>query len=69
MKPCGVTYWLITVAQIPIAVAFTACIVSQKRKLQTRNSQVAELVKSSTLFFRQIILVQLYLFARIVQLT
>ncbi|KAK1602686.1 hypothetical protein QYE76_007863 [Lolium multiflorum] len=43
MKPCGVAYWLITVAQIPIAVAFTACIVSQKRKLQTRNSQVAEL--------------------------
>ncbi|XP_051220639.1 sulfite exporter TauE/SafE family protein 2 [Lolium perenne] len=43
MKPCGVAYWLITVAQIPIAVAFTACIVSQKRKLHTRNSQVAEL--------------------------
>uniref|UniRef100_A0ACD5W2U3 Uncharacterized protein n=1 Tax=Avena sativa TaxID=4498 RepID=A0ACD5W2U3_AVESA len=45
MKPCGVAYWLITVAQIPIAVAFTACIVHQKRKLQTRNSQVVELVR------------------------
>ncbi|KAK1667877.1 hypothetical protein QYE76_056036 [Lolium multiflorum] len=45
MKPCGVAYWLITVAQIPIAVAFTACIVSQKRKLQT-NSQVAEMTIS-----------------------
>uniref|UniRef100_A0ACD5WJH1 Uncharacterized protein n=1 Tax=Avena sativa TaxID=4498 RepID=A0ACD5WJH1_AVESA len=43
MKPCGVAYWLITVAQVPIAVAFTACIVHQKRKLQARNSQVVEL--------------------------
>jgi hypothetical protein len=47
MKPCGVAYWLITVAQIPIAVAFTACIVHKKRKLQTRKSQLVELVCNS----------------------
>jgi hypothetical protein len=45
MQTCGVAYWLITVAQIPIAVAFTACIVHQKRKLQTENCQVVELVR------------------------
>ncbi|XP_047056605.1 sulfite exporter TauE/SafE family protein 2-like [Lolium rigidum] len=43
MQTCRVAYWLITVAQIPIAVAFTACIVHQKRKLQTQNCQVVEL--------------------------
>ncbi|XP_015698332.1 sulfite exporter TauE/SafE family protein 2-like [Oryza brachyantha] len=42
IKPCGVTYWLITVAQIPIAVAFTACIVHQKRKSHTQNSQESD---------------------------
>ncbi|CAM0883288.1 unnamed protein product [Alopecurus aequalis] len=43
MKPCGVAYWIITVAQVPVAVAFTACIVHQKRKSESRNSQVVEL--------------------------
>ncbi|VAI69397.1 unnamed protein product [Triticum turgidum subsp. durum] len=43
IKPCGVAYWLITVAQIPVAVAFTACIMHQKGKSQTRKSQVVEL--------------------------
>ncbi|XP_020200042.1 sulfite exporter TauE/SafE family protein 2-like [Aegilops tauschii subsp. strangulata] len=46
IKPCGVAYWLITVAQIPVAVAFTACIVHQKGKSQTRKSQVVELATS-----------------------
>ncbi|TVU34859.1 hypothetical protein EJB05_16713, partial [Eragrostis curvula] len=32
IKPCGVAYWLITAAQLPIALAFTAVIVYQKRK-------------------------------------
>lgn len=48
MKPCGLAYWLITVAQIPVAVAFTACIVQQKGKSQTRKSQVVELVHAAT---------------------
>uniref|UniRef100_A0A0E0FU94 Sulfite exporter TauE/SafE family protein n=1 Tax=Oryza nivara TaxID=4536 RepID=A0A0E0FU94_ORYNI len=39
IEPCGVTYWLITIAQIPVAVAFTACIVHQKRKSHAQNSQ------------------------------
>ncbi|KAM3196055.1 hypothetical protein ACQJBY_071966 [Aegilops geniculata] len=47
MKPCGLAYWLITVAQIPVAVAFTACIVNQKGKSQTRESQVVELATSA----------------------
>ncbi|KAF7045997.1 hypothetical protein CFC21_055057 [Triticum aestivum] len=46
IKPCGVAYWLITVAQIPVAVAFTACIVHQKGKSQTQKSQVVELASS-----------------------
>ncbi|EMS65673.1 hypothetical protein TRIUR3_00800 [Triticum urartu] len=46
IKPCGVAYWLITVAQIPVAVAFTACIAHQKGKSQTRKSQVVELATS-----------------------
>ncbi|KAI4977538.1 hypothetical protein ZWY2020_059675 [Hordeum vulgare] len=45
MKPCGLAYWLITVAQIPVAVAFTACIVQQKGKSQAQKSQVVELRK------------------------
>ncbi|GJM92909.1 hypothetical protein PR202_ga09415 [Eleusine coracana subsp. coracana] len=41
IKPCGVLYWVITLAQIPIAVAFTACIVHQKRKpSRTQNGLV-----------------------------
>ncbi|KAK3165661.1 hypothetical protein QOZ80_1AG0036110 [Eleusine coracana subsp. coracana] len=41
IKPCGVLYWLITLAQIPVAVAFTACIVHQKRKpSRTQNGLV-----------------------------
>lgn len=47
MKPCGLAYWLITVAQIPVAVAFTACIVQQKGKSQTQKSQVVELETSA----------------------
>nr|CAB3452673.1 unnamed protein product [Digitaria exilis]CAB3456386.1 unnamed protein product [Digitaria exilis] len=34
IMPCGVAYWLITVAQIPVALAFTACIGHQRRKSQ-----------------------------------
>ncbi|TVU39441.1 hypothetical protein EJB05_12861, partial [Eragrostis curvula] len=37
IKPCGIAYWLITVAQIPVAVAFTACIGHQKRKSHAHN--------------------------------
>uniref|UniRef100_A0A0E0JPN3 Sulfite exporter TauE/SafE family protein n=1 Tax=Oryza punctata TaxID=4537 RepID=A0A0E0JPN3_ORYPU len=39
IEPCGVTYWLINVAQIPIAVASTACIMHQKRKSHAQKSQ------------------------------
>uniref|UniRef100_A0A0D9V6L2 Sulfite exporter TauE/SafE family protein n=1 Tax=Leersia perrieri TaxID=77586 RepID=A0A0D9V6L2_9ORYZ len=42
IKPCGVTYWFVTVAQIPIAVAFTACIVHQKRKTHIQSSQESD---------------------------
>ncbi|KAL6906137.1 hypothetical protein ACP4OV_003738 [Aristida adscensionis] len=41
IKPCGVAYWLITAAQIPVAVAFTACIRHQKRKSQHSQSDLA----------------------------
>ncbi|CAL5079870.1 unnamed protein product [Urochloa decumbens] len=37
IKPCGVAYWLITAAQIPVAVAFTACIGHQRRKSQAQH--------------------------------
>jgi hypothetical protein len=36
IEPCGTVYWLITVAQVPVAVAFTACI-GQKRKSQAHG--------------------------------
>jgi len=32
IKPCGVAYWLITLFQLPAAVAFTAYIMYAKRK-------------------------------------
>ncbi|KAF3332969.1 Sulfite exporter TauE/SafE [Carex littledalei] len=32
IKPCGVTYWSITISQIPIAIGFTAYILYTKRK-------------------------------------
>ncbi|CAL5075908.1 unnamed protein product [Urochloa decumbens] len=37
IKPCGVAYWLITAAQIPVAMAFTACIGHQRRKSQAHQ--------------------------------
>ncbi|KAG2641509.1 hypothetical protein PVAP13_2KG229058 [Panicum virgatum] len=37
IKPCGIAYWLITVAQIPVAEAFTACIGRQRRKSQAQH--------------------------------
>ncbi|KAL6622681.1 hypothetical protein ACP70R_032560 [Stipagrostis hirtigluma subsp. patula] len=44
IEPCGIIYWVITVAQVPVAVAFTAWIGHHKR----RRSQ-AVLVKTSKL--------------------
>ncbi|XP_078181330.1 sulfite exporter TauE/SafE family protein 5-like [Carex rostrata] len=32
IKPCGVTYWLITLSQVPIAIGFTSYILYTKRK-------------------------------------
>ncbi|KAG8055149.1 hypothetical protein GUJ93_ZPchr0001g30402 [Zizania palustris] len=43
IRPCGVAYWLITLAQIPIAVVFTAYIIAHhKRKSHAQNSQVSD---------------------------
>ncbi|KAL6614358.1 hypothetical protein ACP70R_036628 [Stipagrostis hirtigluma subsp. patula] len=42
IKPCGTAYWLITVAQVPIAVAFTACIVHQKRKSESHDDLIVD---------------------------
>ncbi|TKW31629.1 hypothetical protein SEVIR_2G118200v4 [Setaria viridis] len=42
IKPCGVAYWLITVAQIPVAAAFTACIGHHRRKSQTQNGAIVD---------------------------
>ncbi|KAG8055148.1 hypothetical protein GUJ93_ZPchr0001g31852 [Zizania palustris] len=39
IKPCGVAYWLITLSQVPFAVAFTAYIIYAKRKKQVLHSQ------------------------------
>lgn len=32
IRPCGVVYWIITLFQVPLTVAFTACILYQNRK-------------------------------------
>ncbi|PAN28094.1 hypothetical protein PAHAL_5G130600 [Panicum hallii] len=39
IKPCGVAYWLITLFQLPAAVAFTAYIMYAKRKKHDAHSQ------------------------------
>lgn len=39
IKPCGVTYWLITSSQLPAAVAFTGYIIYAKRKKRVVCSQ------------------------------
>jgi uncharacterized membrane protein YfcA len=39
IKPCGVAYWLITLSQVPFAVAFTAYIIYAKRKKQVLHNQ------------------------------
>ncbi|XP_040377331.1 sulfite exporter TauE/SafE family protein 5-like [Oryza brachyantha] len=39
IKPCGVAYWLITLSQVPFAVAFTAYIIYAKRKKQVVHDQ------------------------------
>ncbi|KAJ4760670.1 Sulfite exporter TauE/SafE family protein [Rhynchospora pubera] len=40
IKPCGVTYWLITVSQIPIAIGFTSYILYAKRKKREQANNV-----------------------------
>ncbi|KAK1667876.1 hypothetical protein QYE76_056035 [Lolium multiflorum] len=37
IKPCGIAYWLVTIFQVPFAVAFTAYIVYAKRNKQGRH--------------------------------
>uniref|UniRef100_A0A0E0JPN4 Sulfite exporter TauE/SafE family protein n=1 Tax=Oryza punctata TaxID=4537 RepID=A0A0E0JPN4_ORYPU len=39
IEPCGVAYWLITLSQVPFAVAFTAYIIYAKRKKQVLHNQ------------------------------
>ena len=39
IKPCGVAYWLITLFQLPAAVAFTVYIMYDKRKKRDVHSQ------------------------------
>ncbi|XP_062207098.1 sulfite exporter TauE/SafE family protein 5-like isoform X1 [Phragmites australis] len=39
IKPCGVAYWLITLFQLPVAVAFTWYIIYTRRKKQVLHSQ------------------------------
>ncbi|XP_073014161.1 sulfite exporter TauE/SafE family protein 1-like [Typha latifolia] len=41
IKPCGVAYWLITLSQIPFAIAFTAYIIYVKKNPQSQNDQQA----------------------------
>nr|CAB3504345.1 unnamed protein product [Digitaria exilis] len=48
IKPCGVAYWLITVAQIPVALAFTACIGHQRRKSQQADHVADQDISVST---------------------
>ncbi|KAJ3705382.1 hypothetical protein LUZ61_009087 [Rhynchospora tenuis] len=40
IKPCGVTYWLITLSQIPIAIGFTSYIMYAKRKKREQANNV-----------------------------
>lgn len=42
IKPCGVAYWLITLFQLPAAVAFTGYIIYVKRKKHVVHSQDQE---------------------------
>ncbi|KAF8655149.1 hypothetical protein HU200_061286 [Digitaria exilis] len=52
IMPCGVAYWLITVAQIPVALAFTACIGHQRRKSQqAHQGAIADQTASATTMF------------------
>jgi hypothetical protein len=37
IKPCGTAYWLITISQVPFAVAFTAYIIYAKRNKEVVN--------------------------------
>jgi hypothetical protein len=37
IKPCGIAYWLVTIFQVPFAVAFTAYIVYAKRNKDGRH--------------------------------
>lgn len=42
IRPCGVAYWLITLSQLPAAVAFTGYIIYAKRKKHVVHSQDQE---------------------------
>ena len=42
IRPCGVAYWLITLFQLPAAVAFTGYIIYAKRKKHVVHSQDQE---------------------------
>ncbi|CAL5075906.1 unnamed protein product [Urochloa decumbens] len=48
IKPCGVAYWLITAAQIPVAMAFTACIGHQRRKSQAHQHGIDQAMSVSS---------------------
>ncbi|RLN34595.1 hypothetical protein C2845_PM03G26590 [Panicum miliaceum] len=49
LKPCGIAYRLITVAQVPVAVAFTACIGHRRRKSQAHHGVHQAMSASSKL--------------------
>ncbi|KAK8453828.1 hypothetical protein SEVIR_5G348300v4 [Setaria viridis] len=51
IKPCGVTYWLITSSQLPAAVAFTGYIIYAKRKKRVVCSQEDGKVGRPILFY------------------
>lgn len=37
MEPCGVEYWILSSVQVPLAIGFTAWIVSRKESLQDQT--------------------------------
>ncbi|XP_078149095.1 sulfite exporter TauE/SafE family protein 5-like [Carex rostrata] len=49
IKPCGVTYWSITISQIPIAIGFTAYILYTKRKKHEHENDVCGTNKASAI--------------------
>ncbi|KAF3325355.1 Sulfite exporter TauE/SafE [Carex littledalei] len=49
IKPCGVTYWLITISQIPIAIGFTSYILYTKRKEHEHKNHVNGTDKASVI--------------------